>query len=78
MDVVDPTTWAGSIPQVQGIAPRVRIGRSQSRWFNLLWLLPIGFLGLIVAVANGSVVRVSCPMVSCVIGRRVIRCDNYR
>lgn len=48
-DVVDPTTWAGSIPQVQGIAPRVRIGRS--RWFNLLWLLPIGFLGLIVAVA---------------------------
>ena len=26
-DVVDPQTWAGSIPQVQGIAPRVRIGR---------------------------------------------------
>jgi sulfoxide reductase catalytic subunit YedY len=23
-DVVDPTTWAGSIPQAQGIAPRVR------------------------------------------------------
>jgi hypothetical protein len=33
-DVVDPQTWAGSIPQVQGIAPRVRIGKS--RWFNLL------------------------------------------
>lgn len=76
VDVVDPTTWAGSIPQVQGIAPRVRIGRS--RWFNLLWLLPIRFLGLIVAVANGSVVRVSCPMVSSVVGRRVTRCDNYR
>ena len=43
-DIVDPTTWAGSIPQVQGIAPRVRIGRS--RWFNLLWLLPIGFVVL--------------------------------
>ena len=33
-NVVDPLTWAGSIPQVRGIAPRVRIGRS--RWFNLL------------------------------------------
>ena len=49
-DVVDPTTWAGSIPQVQGIAPRVRVGRD--RWFNLLWLLPIGFVFLIVAVAG--------------------------
>ena len=41
-DVIDTATWAGSVPQVNGIAPRVRIGRS--RWFNLLWLLPIGFL----------------------------------
>src|SRR5665213_1346917 len=48
-DVVDPTTWAGSIPEAHGIAPRVRVGRD--RWFNLLWLLPIGFFGLIVAVA---------------------------
>jgi len=47
-DVVDPTTWAGSIPEAHGIAPRVRVGRD--RWFNLLWLLPIGFFGLIVAV----------------------------
>jgi sulfoxide reductase catalytic subunit YedY len=54
-DVVDPTTWAGSIPQVQGIAPRVRIGRS--RWFNLLWLLPIGFVVLIVAVAAAKGLR---------------------
>jgi sulfoxide reductase catalytic subunit YedY len=44
-DVVDPTTWAGSVPVARGIAPRVRIGRS--RWFNLLWLLPIGFVVLI-------------------------------
>ncbi len=54
-DVVDPTTWAGSIPQVQGIAPRVRIGRS--RWFNLLWLLPIGFVVLIGAVAAAKGLR---------------------
>ena len=39
-DVVDPSTWAGSVPVAHGIAPRARIG--QSRWFNLLWLLPIG------------------------------------
>jgi DMSO/TMAO reductase YedYZ molybdopterin-dependent catalytic subunit/thiosulfate reductase cytochrome b subunit len=48
-DVIDPATFAGSIPQVNGIAPRVRVGRD--RWFNLLWLLPIGFLLLISAVA---------------------------
>jgi sulfoxide reductase catalytic subunit YedY len=54
-DVVDPTTWAGSIPQVQGIAPRVRIGRS--KWFNLLWLLPIGFGVLLVAVAAAKGLR---------------------
>ena len=39
---MDPSTWAGSVPVAHGIAPRVRIG--QSRWFNLLWLLPIGFV----------------------------------
>jgi sulfoxide reductase catalytic subunit YedY len=54
-DVIDPTTWAGSIPAVTGIAPRVRIGRA--RWFNLLWLLPIGFLVLIVAVAAAKGLR---------------------
>ena len=26
-DVIDTATWAGSVPQVNGIAPRVRIGR---------------------------------------------------
>src|SRR5207249_1736944 len=41
------------IPQIRGVAPRVRIGRS--KWFNLLWLLPIGFVLLIavVAIAKG-------------------------
>jgi sulfoxide reductase catalytic subunit YedY len=54
-DVVDPATWAGSVPQATGIAPRVRIGRS--RWFNLLWLLPIGFIVLIAAVAAAKGMR---------------------
>ena len=59
-DVVDPTSWAGSVPQAQGIAPRVRIGRS--RWFNLLWLLPIGLMGLIVAVAAAKGLRNMVPV----------------
>jgi len=46
---------AGSIPQAHGIAPRVRVGRD--RWFNLLWLLPIGFFGLIVAVVIAKGLR---------------------
>ncbi len=65
-DVVDRLTWAGSVPQVQGIAPRVRIGTR--RWFNLLWLLPIGFVGLIVAVAIASGLR-NMPSV----GRFIVR-----
>lgn len=56
-DVVDPTTWAGSVPQAYGIAPRVRVGRS--RWFNLLWLLPIGLLaGLLHSPGRGGGGRV--------------------
>jgi methionine sulfoxide reductase catalytic subunit len=54
-DVIDPATFAGSIPQVRGIAPRVRVGRG--RWFNLLWLLPIGFVLLLVAVAVAKGLR---------------------
>lgn len=54
-DVVDPSTWAGSVPVAHVIAPRVRIGGS--RWFNLLWLLPIGFVLLIVAVAAAKGLR---------------------
>jgi sulfoxide reductase catalytic subunit YedY len=54
-DVIDVATWAGSVPQVNGVAPRVRIGRS--KWFNLMWLLPIGFLLLIVAVAVAKGLR---------------------
>lgn len=45
--------WAGGVEPQFGVAPRVRVGRN--RWFNLLWLIPIG-LGLLlvgVAVAKG-------------------------
>ena len=54
-DVIDTATWAGAVPQVNGIAPRVRVGRN--KWFNLLWLLPIGFLLLIIAVAVAKGLR---------------------
>jgi thiosulfate reductase cytochrome b subunit len=54
-DVVDPQTWAGSLPVANGIAPHVRIGRS--KWFNLLWLLPIALLLLLVSVAVAQGLR---------------------
>jgi sulfoxide reductase catalytic subunit YedY len=54
-DAVDPATWAGAVPPAQGISPRVRVGRS--RWFNLLWLIPIGFVLLIVAIATAKGMR---------------------
>ena len=58
-DVVDPQHWTGSFPVEHGIAPRVRIG--QSRWFNLLWLLPIGFMLLLAAVATAKGLRGPAP-----------------
>ena len=54
-DAIDPETWAGSFPAAYGIAPRVRIGAN--RWFNLLWLIPIGFVLLLVAVAVAKGLR---------------------
>ncbi|HTM83635.1 MAG TPA: molybdopterin-dependent oxidoreductase, partial [Mycobacterium sp.] len=48
-EVLHPETWAGGIPDIGGIAPRLRVGRD--RWFNLLWLLPLVFVLLITAVA---------------------------
>jgi DMSO/TMAO reductase YedYZ molybdopterin-dependent catalytic subunit/thiosulfate reductase cytochrome b subunit len=47
-DVID-AEWAGGIPAQYGVAPRIRIGHS--KWFNLLWLIPIGFVILIAAIA---------------------------
>jgi hypothetical protein len=54
-ETINPATWAGSVPQVTGIAPRVRVGRT--KWFNLLWLLPIGLVLLIVAIAVAKGIR---------------------
>ncbi len=54
-NIVDIDTWAGSIPAASGIAPRMRIG--ESRWFNLLWLIPIGFVTLTTAVAVAKGLR---------------------
>ncbi|MEW1976169.1 MULTISPECIES: molybdopterin-dependent oxidoreductase [Microbacterium] len=53
-DAVDGS-WAGSVPAQYGVAPRIRIGRS--KWFNLLWLLPIGFVLLIVSIAVAKGLR---------------------
>jgi len=47
--------WAGGIPAQYGVAPRVRIGRS--KWFNLLWLIPIGLLLLIIGIAVAKGIR---------------------
>lgn len=54
-DVVDPKTWAGSIPAAFGIAPRVRIGAN--RWLNLVWLLPISWALLLLGVATAQYLR---------------------
>src|SRR5579871_983321 len=54
-NIVDPNTFAGSIPAAFGIAPRLRIGAK--RWFNLLWLLPIGWALLLLGVAAAQYLR---------------------
>lgn len=54
-DAIDPQTWAGAIPAAFGITPRVRIGAK--RWLNLLWLLPIGWVALLAAVAVAQYLR---------------------
>jgi thiosulfate reductase cytochrome b subunit len=73
-DVVDPMKW---FPQSYGIAPRVRIGAS--RWFNLLWLLPLGFVILISAVAVAQGLR-KVPLVEDFIARHpgtVVSAEAY-
>ncbi len=47
--------WAGGIPPRHAIAPRLRIGAD--RWFNILWLLPIGFVLALVGVALAQWLR---------------------
>jgi len=52
--VVDTATWAGAVPAANGVAPRVRLG---SKWFNLLWLVPIALVVLLAAVAAAKGLR---------------------
>lgn len=47
--------WAGGIPPRHAIAPRFRIGRD--RWFNIMWLLPIGVVLALVGVAVAQWLR---------------------
>jgi sulfoxide reductase catalytic subunit YedY len=54
-DMVHPETWAGALPAASGIAPRLRIGKD--RWFNVLWLVPIGFVVLLIAIAAAKGLR---------------------
>jgi DMSO/TMAO reductase YedYZ molybdopterin-dependent catalytic subunit/thiosulfate reductase cytochrome b subunit len=53
-DVIN-ADWAGGIPAQYGVAPRIRIGRT--KWFNLLWLIPIGGVLLISAIAIAKGLR---------------------
>jgi hypothetical protein len=54
-ETVDPKTWSGSLPNQWGTAPMLRVGRS--KWFNLLWLAPIGFGLLIIGVVVAQALR---------------------
>src|SRR5688572_2979247 len=54
-DRVNPKTWSGSLPNQWGTPPMLRVGRS--KWFNLLWLLPIGFALLVAGVAVAQALR---------------------
>jgi DMSO/TMAO reductase YedYZ molybdopterin-dependent catalytic subunit/thiosulfate reductase cytochrome b subunit len=54
VDVVDET-WAGGAAPQYGVAPRIRIGRN--KWFNLLWLIPIGLVLLLVGIAVAKGIR---------------------
>jgi methionine sulfoxide reductase catalytic subunit len=47
--------WAGGVPAQYGVAPRVRIGKD--KWFNLLWLIPIGVVLLIIGIAVAKGLR---------------------
>jgi DMSO/TMAO reductase YedYZ molybdopterin-dependent catalytic subunit/thiosulfate reductase cytochrome b subunit len=52
-DHIDPATYGGGFDNTRrATAPRLRVGRD--KWFNLLWLLPIGFVLLVAAVAIGK------------------------
>ncbi len=53
-DQIDRPDWAGGMPPEHAIAPRIRV---RGRWFNILWLIPIGFVVAILAVAVAQGLR---------------------
>ena len=52
--------WAGGMPAQYGVAPRVRLWRG--KWFNLLWLIPIGLALLIAGIAIAKGLRGLAPV----------------
>lgn len=64
--VIDRDTWAGGIGEKMAVAPRLRVGRD--KWLNLLWLIPLGFTALVVAVAVARYL-VGIPAVHAFVGR---------
>lgn len=46
--------WAGGLPEEKARIPSVRLGR---RWFSTLWLIPIGVVGMLVAIAAAQHLR---------------------
>src|SRR6185312_7980017 len=65
-NVIDPDAWAGAIPAASGISPRLRVGKN--RWFNVLWLVPLGFALLVCAIAAAKGLR-EMPSVQAFIAR---------
>ncbi len=53
-DVIDVPEWAGGIPQIGGLPPHVRFGR---KWFNLLWLIPIGAALVVIGITVAKGLR---------------------
>lgn len=52
-DVVDVESYGGGFDLTRrATAPRLRVGRD--KWFNLLWLIPIGFVVMLAGVAIGK------------------------
>lgn len=52
-DTIDVEEYGGGFDLTRrATAPKLRVGRD--RWFNLLWLIPIGFGLLIASVAIGK------------------------
>lgn len=52
-DIIDVEAYGGGFDLTRrATAPKLRVGRD--RWFNLLWLIPIGFALLIAGVAVGK------------------------